>query len=520
MRRRCAALALAVLAAAWASAAQEPRPAPKLDPTQESYRKARAVLDAGIKALVGEKALPGAGAVSAKMSGGLYHRHQSPQAGGPPVSTPYTGEFLLDLKNNAVVWERTSSFPGGFDFSNRWLLKPSEGANLDLLRKTAASQGNPAGAIDAVCRRLPQYLLQAARNRAATLRWQGETEYQGRTHNVISTASPTGGVTSLYFDAETNLLTKFDSLFSDAMTGDTLAETIFTGYLSVQGLQLPAGQTQKTGGVLTQDVKYSEWRVNPPIPEGAWATPPGFTPLPANPPPAPPAISELACDVFLIEGLGGGGYRVLFVAFRDFILVAEAPLNDAATQQVIRLIQEKVPGKPIRYVAATHHHDDHAGGLRGYLTQGVTVLTTPGNVNFFRTVAGAQFSIAPDSWARTAEPRPQNYLDGILNRRAVITDGSRTVQVLDIGPGPHADEMLVVWLPQERILFQGDLMNRDARGHLQPANDTTVHFAQWLRQSGLPVEKLVGVHSRVSTLADLQASLDLRAAQSRASREP
>lgn len=80
----------------------------------------------------------------------------------------------------------------------------------------------------------------------------------------------------------------------------------------------------------------------------------------------------------------------------------------------------------------------------------------------------------------------------MLGGRGVFTDGSRTVEVIDIGAGPHADEMLVVWLPQEKFLFQGDLMNRDGRGNLQPANDTTVHFAEWLKKSALPVEKLVG----------------------------
>jgi hypothetical protein len=70
--------------------------------------------------------------------------------------------------------------------------------------------------------------------------------------------------------------------------------------------------------------------------------------------------------------------------------------------------------------------------------------------------------------------------------------------------------MLVAWLPKEKILFQGDLLNRPADGTLLPANDTTAHFSEWLKKSGLPVEQIIGVHSQPTTIAEFATVLEMR----------
>jgi glyoxylase-like metal-dependent hydrolase (beta-lactamase superfamily II) len=465
------------------------------------------VLDAAAKVLFAEKAAPGMDAVSFQINGKLMHRNQSPRADGPPEGTPYSGELAVDFKRSHAAFQRTSSFPGGFDFSNRWVRAGEDSFNYDLRRKLryTVPRQNMAGFVESVVlRRLPQHHVQTAQERADTLRWVGEADYNGAQHNVISYASGSGDVISLYFDAQTHLLSKFESLAADALFGDVIVETAFPGYTTVGGIPLPTGQMDKRGGVPTLDVTFSGHSIAP-IPDS-------FAPLPFTPaqqtPPAQPAVRELAKDVYLIEGLAGGGYRVLFVAFRDFIMAVEAPLNDQATATALRLMRETAPNKPIRFVAVTHHHDDHAGGLRGYLAEGITLVTTQGNLNFLRGSLRAPFTIRPDAYARSG--RRGGSVDFVENGKAVFTDGTRTIELMDIGPGPHAQEMLVAWLPNEKILFQGDLLNRPADGTLLPANDTTAHFYDWLKKSGLPVEEIIGVHSQPTTMAEFATVMEMR----------
>lgn len=485
--------------------AQQPTP-PKPSPTEESYRKARAVLDAAIKAHAGELGLSGIKSISVKIRGGLFHRHQSPKAAGDPISTPFDAELISDFERNWTVWERTSSFPGGFDFSNRWILKGNEGVNCDLLRKTTGPQGGAAAFADNTLRRFPAHLLRLANNRAATLRWVGEVDVDGKKHNAVSIATATGGVLNLFFDAATNLLSRWEALQSDPMRGDAVSEVIFKGYQPQGGVPVPTGQISKLGGVLTQDVDYADWKVNPALATSVFEPLAGFRPAPQPPPAsAAPSIADLGSGLYAIEGFPG--YRVLFQEFRDFLMVFEAPQNDDFTQTILRMVREKIPGKPVRYAAITHHHDDHAGGLRGFWANRTVVVTTPANLPFFRAVGSSRFTIQPDSLARLANPTPS--ADAVQGR-AVFTDSMQSVELIDIGPSPHADEMLVFWFPKQRILFQGDLWNREADGSIRPANDTTLHFSDWLQKSGLPVERILGVHGPGGTRAELQQAVQMR----------
>jgi glyoxylase-like metal-dependent hydrolase (beta-lactamase superfamily II) len=144
-------------------------------------------------------------------------------------------------------------------------------------------------------------------------------------------------------------------------------------------------------------------------------------------------------------------------------------------------------GKPVRFVAASHHHDDHAGGARFYMAQGLTLVTTPGNVAYFERMARRRSTLFGD------KPIDKPRIETVSGRRS-FSDGRTTVELIDIGPGPHANEMLIAYVPRAKIVFQGDLLNRPADGRIQPGNATTVHFARRLRELGLDFDLIAGVH--------------------------
>ncbi len=204
---------------------------------------------------------------------------------------------------------------------------------------------------------------------------------------------------------------------------------------------------------------------------------------------------------------------MLAVGFKDHVFVMEAPGGDGVSRQAIGEIKKLFPGKPIKYIAVTHHHDDHAGGIRTYIAEGVTLLAMPGERAFFEKVAKSKFTIDPD--ALTLNPQPIK-VELIKEGRRTLTDGTTTVELIDIGPGGHTDEMLVAYLPAEKLIFQGDLLNRPANGDPATINDTTVHFANWLESSKLPVDRIIGVHGPPSTLDELRKGVaDRRAANAR-----
>ena len=467
----------------------------------ESYRRARAVVDAGILALG-----PDFDAISYQVQGKFYARDQSPAAEGPPAALDFRGALVFDMRADRLAWEAQAAFPGGFDFHTSTRVKDGQAVNLDLVGHTSTPLPAPAPLRETIGLRIPRYLLGQAVERSASLRWVGEADFRGRPQDVVSFATASGTLVTAYLDAETKLLTKYELLGSDPIHGDAVTEVVVMGYETVDGRKLSRGHVQTIGGEPAQEWSYSGIRLDPKSEEGDFLAPAGFRP--AVPLPQVPAVRELSKDVYQVEGLGAGAYRVLFVVFDDYVLVVEGVLNDAASRTVLDRIKETAPGKPVRYIAQTHHHSDHAGGLRTYFSEGITLVTTPANVDFFRAFAAAPFTVQPDAQARRPLPPRIETIEG---KKRVFTDGTHTVELLDIGPAPHANEMVIAWLPKEKLVFTGDLFGRYADDSVTPANAGTRHFAAAIRRLGLPVETILDVHTRPSTMQDLETSLKLSA---------
>jgi glyoxylase-like metal-dependent hydrolase (beta-lactamase superfamily II) len=470
--------------------------------SEKSFTEARRVLDAGIEALGGREALQKVEDFSVKWKGTNYARNQSLSPDIPYFKADVEGSGLYDSKRNWIVFEQAATLPG-FKFHNRQIVKVDKGFTLDLVAKSVTPVTNPNFIGNVTRSRFPHILLLAALERATTLRLLGQTDYDGKQHNVIVFATSDGTQSALYFNAQTNLLSKVENLDTDALVGDVTQEFIFPEYRSAGDMKVATGRIVKRGGEVVQELKYSDMQFNTHPNESAFEKPTGFEELPATNP--TPTVTALAKDVYLLEDVSNG-YNVMFVAFKDHILVVEAPLNSATSQKAIAKIKETVPNKPIKYLVLTHYHDDHAGGTRGYMAEGATLVTTAGNKGYFEKMAAATRTIDPDALSKN-QRKP--VIETIQDRKRVFSDDEHTVEVYDIGPGPHAKEMLIVYLPKEKILFQGDLLNLpSATKVVTPGNETTAHFADRVRELGLDVEKIAAVHGRTATMAEFRAAVE------------
>ena len=212
-------------------------------------------------------------------------------------------------------------------------------------------------------------------------------------------------------------------------------------------------------------------------------------------------VDRLADGVYVIQNVAGQNQNTLAVGFADYVAAIEAPGSSDGADAVIKRIHELFPGKPIRYVAMTHHHGAHIGGMRSFIAEGATVVTTAAN----RPVIEAMAATKQNDRLGSAPRKPEFLL--LENGRRVLEDGGRRVELIDIGPNPHAKEMVIAWLPAEKIVFQGDLFfvpNNDAPfGPPQPA---TVSFARKLRELKLPAEKIASVHGDTATIEQFRVA--------------
>ena len=478
--------------------------------SQRSYQQARRVLDDAIEAHGGVEAMRAIKDFILKEKGKIHARFQSPGA-EPPFAVGTSEETLIIDTERNLVFDDIRTANAGFNNWNITVIKGTEGHNFDMWSKTMTPIVNPSvNNFRGQMRRLPPFVLLEALDRAATLRWVGEDEIGGRKQKVISVIRPDNQQLSLAFDAQTNLLTRYGFLYADPLTGDSEIAQSYSNYRTVGKLKLPGARVLYNSGGVVQEAEYADIQINTRPAETVFQGPDGFAKLEAPPAtPPPPAVSKIADDVYLLQGLAGGTHNVMFVAFNDHVLVLEAPeqiFYGSNSVQALAKIKETVPGKPIKYLVLTHHHSDHAGGFREYVAEGATIVTTAGNKGWLEKATTLQSSLLP-------RLSLQNKLKiETIDKKRVFQDDKHVVELYDIGPNPHANEILVAYFPKEKILFQADLLNPAANGNIPIAQDATISFAERLQQLGLQVEKIYGVHGRATTLEELRTSVERRRA--------
>lgn len=467
--------------------------------TTESYSKAKAVLDRSVAAYGGPEELNAIANVSLRISGESVHRNQSRRPGDLD-RTEYTAEIVIDLKNARARQIQKGHYPGGFNWNNGFVVDAGNRTGFDLIRKTS----NPPVTITpanfkAGTRWLPQLVLLNVLERAQSLRYLGKADYDKRPHEVVDYVTNDGARLTLYIDQQTGLLSKFETLITDSFSGDSLFETRFTGQRKAGKYIVPARRVNALNGDITNDFGLADVAFNVELAPDRFKVPEGMRAVTF---PTPTPVTKHADKIYTTSA---GGYNVLFVDFNDHIFVMETPGNDRISLQAIEQIKKTIPNKPIKYVAVTHHHDDHAGGIRTYMAEGATLIVAPGEEAFFKKVSAVRFSADPDTLTRKArEPK----FEPLQNGKRVLTDGTITVELYDIGKGPHAEEMLVAYFPDQKLIFQGDLLNRPSNGDPPIANDTSVHFLNWIDSRKLAVETTIPVHGPPTTIADFRKAVE------------
>ena len=306
------------------------------------------------------------------------------------------------------------------------------------------------------------------------------------------------------------LVERVQTWLENPIFGDMLVESIYSDYRDAGGLKFPSTMVQARGGQATFEAQILGVAANP-ADIGRLLTPPSGSP-PAGPPGGPPAAQgpaseKLADGVWRIRG----AYNALAVEFADHVLLFEpGPQSEARAQAIIDETHRVIPGKPIRYGVISHHHFDHTSGLSAVVAEGVTIVTHQTNKAFLERALGAPRTLAPDAIARSGK-RP--VIEGIVGDKRVFQDATRTFEVYRVRGLPHADGMLIGYLPKERILVYADMFNLPPAAAPvpdPPVVGTQVFLAN-IERLKLAPERIMSVHSlnpdRLATLQDIRASL-------------
>jgi glyoxylase-like metal-dependent hydrolase (beta-lactamase superfamily II) len=196
----------------------------------------------------------------------------------------------------------------------------------------------------------------------------------------------------------------------------------------------------------------------------------------------------------------------------DAVMVIDTQATPVMAQDVIRHIRQ-ITDKPIKYVVMSHYHAVRVLGASAYMAEGGEQIIASRDT-YDLVVERGQFD--KDSEIGRFPRLFQNVEsvpDGLTWPTMTFTGkmsiwlGKLEVQLIQLGRG-HTKGDTVAWIPSEKILFSGDLVEFDATPYAGDA-----YFKDWPQTldnlAALKPEKLVpGRGASLQTPEQVQAGLE------------
>lgn len=288
-----------------------------------------------------------------------------------------------------------------------------------------------------------------------------------------------------------NLVERVESWIDNPVLGDLALVTTFYDYKDYGGVKFPSRIIQTAAGLPAMDLVVNEVKVN----AGPVAVPAEIAPA-AN----EVKVDKAADGVFFIHG---GSHHSVAIEMRDHIVLFESPLGDGRANGAIRAAKEAIPGKPIRYAVATHHHFDHSGGLRAAAAEGATLIVHETARAYFEQVYAKPRTISPDTLAKSGKTAKFETVGDMR----VLTDGERAVELHVLKDSQHADGFIVGYLPKEKILIVADAFSPRAPVTRRPdyINPVTRNLWDNLERLNITaIDTVLPIHGRMVKAEELR----------------
>src|SRR5262249_48454817 len=222
-------------------------------------------------------------------------------------------------------------------------------------------------------RRIPIRVLYTAKNAPELTR--AEDKKQGNSTIHIVRYKDGNLPVEVHFDSFNKLPVRVIYTEDDPIYGDTLNELAFTEWRDYSGVRLPQITAVFLNGNKIREERARNIINNPRIDAAGLVVPDGIK---SQPPVGEAIVSqwplrrvvmgvgyqdfgrEQKVDVVEVAKgiyhLKGSTHHSLAVEMKDHVVLVEAPLFEDRSVAVIKAIEAKIPGKPIKYVVMTHFH--------------------------------------------------------------------------------------------------------------------------------------------------------------------
>ncbi len=392
------------------------------------------------------------------VEGHQFSREQSHDPADPILPVPAVESFLL-ASNGQYRGHSELTYPGKIVFRELTIGSPEGTKTIDEI-KWRQGIGIVAGDAAAAHEELAESLFLSPQLIAAS----ASTDLAGRPIRIER--DPMGRAISLQVADRT-------FLYSD--------------YRCKEDMCQPYAIEMRRGQTLAATWTVTNFRRNPPINAALFTLPDGYV---SATPRGPLRLSQLAKTVFRIDGTQSGYHTGVVQGERGIAMFdPSVSVEEAAKNR--KLVEARFPGIPITHVIISHTHGDHMRGLPAYLGDSVSVI------------GGARASLSLKRMfgesVKTVHEITQPYR---------IDLGGTAIEIIPV-KSTHAATMLVAYVVDQNVMFDGDLFYIPEQGQVPAPFEGAAELWETIKSHHLPVAQIVGVHGRTGSIAELHDALKL-----------
>jgi glyoxylase-like metal-dependent hydrolase (beta-lactamase superfamily II) len=177
---------------------------------------------------------------------------------------------------------------------------------------------------------------------------------------------------------------------------------------------------------------------------------------------------QVSASSWYVEGVSALGSpanqnfisNAAFVVTPAGVVVIDSLGSPALAARLVAEIRKITPA-PITHVIVTHYHADHIYGLQTFKALGARILAHRAGKEYLNSdtarlrLEASRQELAPWIDDKTHLVEADEWIDGDKD----LTVGGVRLQLKLVGPS-HTPEDMVIYLPQEKVLFAGDLVFR------------------------------------------------------------
>lgn len=338
---------------------------------------------------------------------------------------------------------------------------------------------------------LPEGFLRTALRKDSTVK--SET-IKGKKYTVISFMGDNKAPVTGYINDQ-GYVDRVETKIDVNPLGDVVWNAIYTDWKDFNGLKFPTHILQYQGDPKYFELNVTDVKPNAPVDltqqqkgRGRGGFGRGGR---GGRGPAGPISEDLGGGFWLITG----GYGSVVANFKNYIVVIEGPQNDMRAEQIINEAKRLVPNKPIKYVINTHAHFDHSGGLRAFVAEGATIITSEVNKGYYEKIFKNPHTLAPDRLSQM-NPQPKVKVE-YMTEKKVLSDGEHVIEIYHVQNSTHNAGMLMAYLPKQKVLIEADEFNVPNQVATAPPpviNSYQTNLLANIERLKLDVDRIIPIH--------------------------